>query len=172
MFLVEVQHTSEVSWVQYWRVPLYIFWPGGFVVSFLFSHKPGWTFLFLKPYIFLRKEMYHCILLIVPCSLWHSLTECCQSLQIFVPELVQSCQRCQSLFTPTSQFAISNLIGQRNTRFRGLFWKRKTWKLCGEVPIQLRFFPSPMPILPTNNSMLESDTSMWPKRVHRTASLS
>ena len=37
---------------------IYIFWPAGLGISILFAHKPGWMFLFFKPYTSLRKEIY------------------------------------------------------------------------------------------------------------------
>ena len=108
-------------------------------VLILVSHKPGWVFLFLNPYIFLCKEMYQGILLIVPSSLWHSLTECRRSRRSFVLASVPSRQWCQSSFTPASQFAISTQTGRRTTSFRGLFWWRLTRKSCGEGPMQFWF---------------------------------
>ena len=49
---------------------LIYFWPAGLGISILFAHKPGWVFLFLKPYVFLRKEIYHGILIINRIQFW------------------------------------------------------------------------------------------------------
>ena len=144
----------------------------GFVISSLVPHKQDWTFLFLKPYVFLREETYHYILFVVPYSLWHSLIECLWSRQSFLPALVPSCLWCQSSFSQASQFAIITVIGRRTTSLRGFFGWRKTWKSCDKVPMRFRFLSSLMTILQTNNYILPSDTSMWPNMVHRTASLS
>ena len=172
MLQVEVHQTSDVSWVQYWRVPWHISWPWGLEISIFVAHKPGWVFLFLNPYVFLHKEMYHDILLIVPSSLWHSLTECRQSRKRSVPALVLSHQWCQFLFVPASQFAIRTLTVRRTTIFRGLFWWRLMQKSCGEGPMQFWFLSSPIFILPANNSTPPIDTFMWPNKVNRTAYLS
>ena len=137
-------------------------------VLILFLHKPGWVFLFLNPYVFLRKEMYQGILLIIPSSFWHSLTECHQICRSSLSVLIPSHQWCQSPFTPASQFTISTQAGRRTTSFRGLFWWRLTRKLCGEGPIQFWFFSLPISIFPAKSSTPTSYTSMWPNRVNRT----
>ena len=141
-------------------------------VLILVLHKPVWMFLFLNPYVFLRKEMYQGILLVVPSYLWHYLIECRRSRRISVPASVPSRQWCQSSFTPASQFAISTQTGQRTTSFRGLFWWRLTWKSCGEGPIQFWFLSSPISIFLTNHSTPPIDTPIWPKRMKMTTYLS